>query len=190
MTLDGDRIRRFQWRRLAACGGWYEQGDACWDQSPQAKGLRHLTQRIGDGLPYDLRGGFATDVGRQIFGLGEDFLDAAFNGSGFGFAQMFQHHGARPDLSDGIGDPFSGDVRSGTVHRLEPRFAVDSCNLSSLKPPDGSKCKTGWGDPRIRQLQDSQGNCGWSALRPMAKDQGSQAWLPFHSTSQLESVNR
>ena len=186
MTLDGDRIRRFQCRRLAACGGWYEQGDACWDQSPQPKGLRHLTQRIGDGLPYDLRGGFATDVGRQIFGLGEDFLDSALDGGrGFGFAQMFQHHGAGPDLSDGIGDAFSGDAGSGTMHGLEPRFAVDSCNLSSLKPPDGSKCKTGWGDPRVRTVARLTRKLWMERLAPMAKDQGSQSWLPFRSTSQL-----
>jgi hypothetical protein len=31
---------------------------------------------------------------------------------------MLQHHGARPDLSDRVGDALAGNVRRGAVHRL------------------------------------------------------------------------
>jgi hypothetical protein len=38
-----------------------------------------------------------------------------------GFAEMIEHHRARPDLADRVGDAAPGDVGRGTVHRLEHR---------------------------------------------------------------------
>src|SRR5579864_276004 len=79
-----------------------------------------LTQSVSDRLPHNLRGGFAAHIGREVFGLGEDFLNPALDGArGFGFTKVGQHHGGRPDLADRIGDAFSGDVRSRAMHGLK-----------------------------------------------------------------------
>ena len=79
-----------------------------------------LAQRVSNRFPHNFRGGFAADIGRSIFGARQDFLDAALDGGcGFGFTEVGQHHRGGPDLADGIGDAFSGDVWSGTVDGLE-----------------------------------------------------------------------
>ena len=41
--------------------------------------------------------------------------------AGFDLAEMFEHHRARPDLADRIGDALPGDIRRRAVHRLEHR---------------------------------------------------------------------
>ncbi len=50
-------------------------------------------------------------------------------GGGFGFAEMIEHHGRRPDLANGVGDAFAGDVGGGAMDRLEEggeaAFGVD-----------------------------------------------------------------
>ena len=81
-----------------------------------------LPHRVGDGFPHNLRGGFAADIGREVLGLRENILDATFDGvGGFGFAEVGQHHGAGPDLADGIGYAFACYVRRGAVHGLKHR---------------------------------------------------------------------
>src|SRR5665647_237077 len=43
--------------------------------------------------------------------------------------EMFEHHGAAPDLTNRIRDTFSGDIGSGAVHGLEhgrmPSFGIE-----------------------------------------------------------------
>ena len=41
--------------------------------------------------------------------------------AGIGLAEMLQHHRARPDLADRIGDALPGNVGRRAVHRLEQR---------------------------------------------------------------------
>src|SRR6516162_4871824 len=36
--------------------------------------------------------------------------------------KMLEHHRSRPDLPNGIGNAFTGDIRRGAVHRLEQRW--------------------------------------------------------------------
>ena len=47
------------------------------------------------------------------------------------FAQVLEHHRARPNLTDGIGDTFTGNVRRGAVYRFEHRgeifIGIDVC---------------------------------------------------------------
>src|SRR5262249_26139613 len=52
--------------------------------------------------------------------LAEHPLDRVHDGAaGFLLAEMVEHHGARPDLADGIGDALPGNVGRGAVNRLE-----------------------------------------------------------------------
>ena len=57
----------------------------------------------------------------------ENYHDDIFADNGFGqhcisgrfVPQMFEHHCARPDLTDGIGDEATGNIRSGPMHGFE-----------------------------------------------------------------------
>src|SRR3984893_6588812 len=69
--------------------------------------------------------GIAAEIGRARAALGEHFGDGALDGRGRrGLTEMVEHHCARPDLADRVGDAAAGDVRRRTVHRLEHRRVV------------------------------------------------------------------
>ena len=46
-------------------------------------------------------------------------MAVVIGGRGFGFSEVVEHHGGAPDLADGVGDAFAGDVRGGAVDRFE-----------------------------------------------------------------------
>lgn len=50
-------------------------------------------------------------------------------GRGQGFSQVVEHQGGAPDLPDGVGDAFAGDIRGGAVDGFEEAgefaFGVD-----------------------------------------------------------------
>jgi hypothetical protein len=73
-----------------------------------------------DDLSYVPRAGVAADVGRANIGMGQHLENGLLDRvSGLHFAEVFQHHRARPDLGHGICDPPSRDVGSGTMNRLK-----------------------------------------------------------------------
>ena len=73
----------------------------------------------GDGV-----GGAAEIAGAQLR-IGQHLLDRGDDrGGGVLLAEMLQHHRARPDLADRIGDALPGDVRRRAVHRLEHRRKI------------------------------------------------------------------
>src|SRR5580704_8692916 len=69
--------------------------------------------------------GIAAEIGREGTAFGEHFGDGALDGRGrHGLTEMVEHHCARPDLADRVGDPAAGNVRRRTMHRLEHRRVV------------------------------------------------------------------
>ena len=68
----------------------------------------------------------AADVGvRGAERIGQRRFDGAHDRRRrVGMAEMLEHHRARPDLADRIGDALAGDVRRGAVHRLERRRKI------------------------------------------------------------------
>src|SRR5258708_17702891 len=94
-----------------------------------ARTVPNPSHRAGDSLS-DVGGrSLAADVARAR-ALGEHALDRAHDGlARVLLAQVLEHHRARPDLSDGGRDVFSGDVRGRAGHRLEhPReFGLGVC---------------------------------------------------------------
>src|SRR5215472_4367531 len=77
--------------------------------------LRHrLAARDGVGV--------AAEVARAQGFLAEHALDRVHDGAAcILLTEMVKHHGAGPDLADGISDALPGDVGRGTVNRLEHR---------------------------------------------------------------------
>ncbi len=74
-------------------------------------------------------------TGAQLL-LGQHAFDRLHDGvRGFGLAQMLEHHRARPDLSDGIGDPLPRDVRRRAMHRLEHR-RIDAVRVDVARRRD------------------------------------------------------
>src|SRR5260370_21756086 len=91
-------------------------------------------QRSIDGLRNRLAAREGIGVAAEVAGaqrlLAEHALDRVYDGAaGVLLAEVVEHHGARPDLADGIGDALPGNVGRGAVNRLEHRrvlaFRVD-----------------------------------------------------------------
>src|SRR6185312_8279362 len=87
-----------------------------WARAQRSRLLDELRKRIAELLAH----GFAAHVARAHIGLGQQLLDGAHDGARrLRMPQMLEHHGAGPDLADGIGDSLAGDVGRTAVHRLE-----------------------------------------------------------------------
>src|SRR5713101_8622581 len=70
-----------------------------------------LADRRGDGGAHILGAGVAAEIGRFCAALGEHLGDRPLDRlGGRGFAEMIEHHSARPDLADRVGDAAPGDV--------------------------------------------------------------------------------
>src|SRR5258708_30748157 len=87
------------------------------------------SQRGGDRLSDVAGRGLAADVARART-LGQHALDRAHDGlARVLVSEVLEHHRARPDLPDRVGDVPARDVRRRAVHRLEHRrefaFRVD-----------------------------------------------------------------
>src|SRR5262245_58969831 len=81
-----------------------------------------LRQRVGDRLAAADRVGAAAEVAGAQLGLWQHALDRLDDrAGGFRLAEMLEHHRARPDLADRVGDALAGDVGRRAVHRLEHR---------------------------------------------------------------------
>src|SRR5947209_112061 len=86
--------------------------------------------RLGDGLAARLGIGIAAEIAGAQRPLREYARDGIDNRVGrLAFAEVIEHHRARPDLSDRIGNPLTGNIGRRAVHRLEQRgklaFRVD-----------------------------------------------------------------
>src|ERR1700731_4317977 len=89
------------------------------------RGKAGAADRGGDRGAEVLGPGVAAEIGRARAALGENLGDGALDGRGRrGLTEMVEHHCARPDLADRVGDPAAGNVRRRTVHRLEHRRVV------------------------------------------------------------------
>src|SRR3954462_1865592 len=85
-------------------------------------GRTRSADRGGDGGAEILRAGIAAEIGGAGTALGEDLCDRSLDGGcRVGLAEMVEHHRARPDLADRVGDAAPRDVRRRAVHRLEHR---------------------------------------------------------------------
>src|SRR5437660_1627518 len=74
----------------------------------------------GDDLTHVLCAGLTADVASANVCMRQDLEDGLFNRiSCLLFAEMFQHHCARPDLGDRIRNPLARDVRSRSMHWLK-----------------------------------------------------------------------
>jgi len=73
-------------------------------------------QRVGDGLSAGGGVGSAAEIAGAELLLGQDLLDRLDDrGRGVVLAEMLEHHRARPDLADRVGDALPGDVRRRAV---------------------------------------------------------------------------
>src|SRR4051812_48603038 len=76
---------------------------------------------VRDGCPEVDSGPFAAHVRGQRSGFRSqysfDCVDDCF--SGLRLAEMIEHHGSRPDLTDGIRDSLPRNIRRGSVDRFK-----------------------------------------------------------------------
>src|ERR1700730_15872721 len=101
----------------------------------------------GNGFTQTSRAGFPADIWRAHLGFRENCGNCRLDGiRTFYNAEMTEHHGAGPDLADGIGNAFSSDIRRRTVDRLKHRrkflFRIEICGRS-----DANGSNYGW--PKI-----------------------------------------
>src|ERR1700730_13234708 len=79
--------------------------------------------RGGDRGAEILGAGIAAEIGGAGAALGQDFRNSPFHRRGrVCLAEMLEHHRARPDLPDRIGDAAPGDVRRRDLHRRDYRW--------------------------------------------------------------------
>lgn len=78
------------------------------------------SERLLDRLAGSFRARRAAEIAGARPGITQSALDRRLDTlGGLVFAEMVEHHRARPDHADGIGDALPGDIRRGAMDRLE-----------------------------------------------------------------------
>src|SRR5260370_51692 len=96
--------------------------------------------RLRDRLAARNRVGIAAEVAGAQRLFPKHALDRVHDGApGALLAKVVEHHGARPDLADGIGDALAGNVGRGAVNRLEHgRELAVRIDVAARRDADGS----------------------------------------------------
>ena len=122
--------------------------------------------------------GAPTQIGRaRRAGVGEHGLDCGDDTpGGLRLAEVIEHHGGRPDLTDRVRDALSRDVRSGTVDGLEHRRMAPRRILSAIP------------ELRLREMAGADRCCGSAGIYSIVQGAMSRRLLA-HKMDDVEATH-
>src|ERR1700678_114181 len=109
----------------------------------------HSADRPNDSIATRLSICRSPKVARSQSGISQHVFDRLENVGRRGLLpEMIQHHGARPDLPNGVRDALTGDVGRGPVHRLEQRWKIAfRVDVARRRNANGARA----GRPKVRE---------------------------------------